>query len=66
MKKVDYNDQKIQYGMVDGGEGAFIGTGTTILSGIKIGKWSIIGANSTVTKSVKPFQTVVGSPAKQI
>ena len=34
------------------GEGSWIGAGTTIIPGVKIGKWSVIGAGSVVTKDI--------------
>src|SRR5699024_7695558 len=43
-----------------------IGAGTCILGGIIIGKNSIIGANSVVTKDVPPNTVWAGVPAKQI
>lgn len=33
---------------------------------MKIGKRSIIGANSVVTKSIPPYSIAVGSPARVI
>lgn len=39
----------------------WIGYGTTILSGVKIGKGSIIGAKSIVTKDVPPYSIFVGN-----
>ncbi|MDD5687995.1 MAG: acyltransferase [Elusimicrobia bacterium] len=41
-----------------------IGTGAIILPGIKIGKGSVVGAGSILTKDVKPYSIVVGNPAK--
>ena len=45
------------------GEGAAIGANATIMCGIKIGKYAVIGAGSVVTESVPPFTVVVGVPA---
>lgn len=45
-------------------EGASIGANATILSGITIGKYAMIGAGSVVTKDVKDFELVFGSPAR--
>jgi len=44
----------------------FIGAGSIILSGIRIGKGAIVGAGSIVTKDVKPNTLVYGNPAKEI
>lgn len=42
----------------------WIGSRVTILPGVKIGKGSIIGASSVVTKDVLPYSVVGGNPAK--
>lgn len=44
----------------------WIGARTIILPGIKIGRGSIIGAGSIVTKDVEPYTIVAGNPAKII
>lgn len=44
--------------------GASIGANATILGGIVIGEWSLIGAGSVVTKSVPDFAIVYGNPAR--
>jgi acetyltransferase-like isoleucine patch superfamily enzyme len=46
------------------GNGVWIGSNVVILPGIKIGNYSIIGANAVVTKDVLDFQVVGGIPAK--
>mgnify|MGYP001766500859 FL=1 len=45
-------------------EGASIGSNATILCGVTIGKGSIVGAGSVVTKSVPPGTIVAGVPAR--
>lgn len=45
-------------------EGASIGANSTILPGIGIGAWAMVGAGSTVTKTVLPHCVVVGNPAR--
>ena len=45
---------------------ASVGATATILPDIKIGKNSIVGAGSVVTKNVKPNTVVVGNPAKYL
>ena len=45
-------------------EGAWIGAGASIMSGVTIGKYAIVGAASVVTHDVGDYEVVVGSPAK--
>jgi acetyltransferase-like isoleucine patch superfamily enzyme len=45
-------------------ENASIGTGSTILCGLTIGKNAIVGAGSVVTKSVPANAVVIGNPAR--
>lgn len=45
-------------------EGASIGANSTILPGITIGSFAMVGAGSVVTKDVADFQLVYGNPAK--
>lgn len=45
-------------------EGASIGANATILCGIEIGRYSLVGAGSVVTKSVSDFALVAGNPAR--
>ncbi len=44
----------------------WVGFGAIILSGVTIGKGSIIAAGSVVTKDVEPYCIYGGSPAKKI
>lgn len=46
--------------------GASIGSSATILAGVTIGEYSIVGAGAVVTKDVPPFSIVAGVPAKVI
>lgn len=45
-------------------KGASIGANATILAGIEIGTYAMIGAGSVVTRSVEPFTLWYGNPAK--
>lgn len=47
-------------------EGTWIGTNSTICSGVTIGKNSVVGANSAVTKDIPDFSLAVGVPAKVV
>ncbi|MBD41556.1 MAG: N-acetyltransferase [Flavobacteriaceae bacterium] len=47
-------------------KGASIGANATIICGNKIGKYSLIGAGSVVTKDVLNYSLVVGNPARHI
>ena len=44
----------------------WIGANSVITAGVSIGKHSIIGAGSVVTKNIPPFCIAVGNPAKVI
>ena len=46
--------------------GVEIGTGGVIIPGCSVGEWSIIGAGSVVTKSIRENCTAVGIPARII
>ncbi|POY34902.1 dTDP-6-deoxy-3,4-keto-hexulose isomerase [Solitalea longa] len=46
-------------------KGASIGANATILAGIEIGEYSLIGAGSVVTKNVPPHTIWYGNPAEQ-
>ena len=44
----------------------WVGYGSTIVSGVKIGEGSIIAAGSVVVKDVQPYSIVGGNPATYI
>jgi len=44
--------------------GASIGTSSTVLCGITIGEFAVVGAGSVVTHDVPPNTTVAGNPAR--
>jgi acetyltransferase-like isoleucine patch superfamily enzyme len=43
--------------------GAAIGANSTIVCGITIGRWAMVGSGSVVTKNVPDYALVVGNPA---
>jgi len=47
-------------------DNVWIGEFVSILPGVTIGKGSVIGANSVVTKNIPPYVIAVGVPAKPI
>lgn len=47
-------------------KGATIGANATIMGGVTIGEFAVVGAGSVVTKNVPPYTIVVGNPAKLI
>lgn len=47
-------------------KGASIGANATIICGNKVGQYAMVGAGSVVTKEVKDFSLVVGSPARHL
>ncbi|WP_317196997.1 acyltransferase [Flavihumibacter profundi] len=47
-------------------KGASIGANVTIVCGVRIGEYALIGAGAVVTKDVPPYALVVGNPARVI
>jgi acetyltransferase-like isoleucine patch superfamily enzyme len=47
-------------------KGAWIGAGASILPGVTVGKYAIVGAGAIVTKDVPDYAVVVGIPAKVV
>jgi acetyltransferase-like isoleucine patch superfamily enzyme len=44
----------------------WIGINSVIMRGVTIGRGSVVGANSVVTRSVAPYSVVAGSPARLV
>lgn len=51
-------------GFADIGENAYIGINSSIRNRISVGRQSIVGMGSNVTRNVETEQTVIGNPAK--
>jgi len=47
-------------------KGCSIGANATIICGITIGEYALIGSGAVINKDVKPYALMVGVPAKQI
>lgn len=46
--------------------GAAVGANSTILPGVTIGRWAMIGSGSVVTRDVADCELVVGNPARRL
>jgi UDP-2-acetamido-3-amino-2,3-dideoxy-glucuronate N-acetyltransferase len=46
------------------GEGAALGAGVVVVTGITIGAWAMVGSGAVVTKDVPDHALVVGNPAR--
>lgn len=46
--------------------GATIGANATIVCGVTVGEYAMVGAGAVVTKDVAPYALVVGNPARRI
>ena len=64
MDIVPLKRQVVSKGSVIIGDNVWIGEKATIVANVKIGKGSIIAANSVVTKDVPSYTVVAGCPAK--
>lgn len=47
-------------------KGCSIGANATVVCGVTVGEYALVGAGAVVNKDVKPYALVVGVPAKQI
>lgn len=57
-------NRKNHYAPIKIGKNVWIGSNATILPGVIIGEWAVIGAGAVVTKDVEPYTIVGGNPAK--
>ncbi len=58
-RKTEYRDTLVK-------KGATLGANCTIVCGVTIGEFALVGAGAVINKDVKPFALMVGVPAKQI
>lgn len=63
---IEYMDQKLVTQSVSIEDGCWVGENVCILPGVTIGKKSIVGAASVVTRSIPPYSIAVGNPARII
>lgn len=48
------------------GNDVWLGLGAKVLSGVVVGDGAVVGAHAVVTRSVRPYAIVVGSPAREV
>jgi UDP-2-acetamido-3-amino-2,3-dideoxy-glucuronate N-acetyltransferase len=58
-RKTEYRDTLVKRGVT-------LGANCTIVCGVTLGEYALIGAGAVINKDVKPFALMVGVPAKQI
>lgn len=59
-----YENKKGAYVKTKIGKGVSIGANSTIICGVSVGNYAVIGAGSVVTKDVEPKTLVYGNPAR--
>ncbi|MBN2480869.1 MAG: N-acetyltransferase [Bacteroidales bacterium] len=57
-------ERKDQYKKTLVEKGSTIGANATIICGITIGRYAFVGAGAVVTKDIRPYELVVGNPAR--
>ena len=57
-------ERKAEYRATRVGRGASIGANATIVCGVSLGEYCLIGAGAVVTRDVAPYSTVYGNPAR--
>lgn len=58
-RKAEYRRTLVQ-------RGATLGANCTIVCGVTVGRYAFVGAGAVVTRDVKAYALVIGSPARQI
>ena len=53
-------------GPMEIGRNAWVGMGSIVLPGVRIGEGCVVGAGSVVTRDLEEFTVAVGNPAKPI
>ena len=58
-------DRKSEFKITRVKKGATIGANATIVCGIEIGAYALIGAGAVVTKNIPPHAVIIGNPGRQ-
>lgn len=48
------------------GRGVFLGYGSSVMPGVTLGKYCVVGARAVVTHSFPPYSMIAGSPARLV
>jgi len=59
-------EQGLTYGKIVIEDDVWIGGGSVILQGVRLGRGCVIGGGSTVVRDIPPYAVVAGNPAKGI
>jgi UDP-2-acetamido-3-amino-2,3-dideoxy-glucuronate N-acetyltransferase len=59
-------ERKHEFAPTRVGRGATVGANATIVCGHDLGEYCMVGAGSVVTRGVRPYQLVVGNPARHL
>lgn len=62
----DESGRRFRYAPISIGDDVFLGAGTIVLPGVRIGSRCVVGAGSVVTRSVPDDTVVAGSPAVRV
>jgi acetyltransferase-like isoleucine patch superfamily enzyme len=46
--------------------GASLGASSTVIGGVRVGRWALVAAGSVVTRDVAAYALVAGAPARRI
>jgi UDP-2-acetamido-3-amino-2,3-dideoxy-glucuronate N-acetyltransferase len=60
------SDTQWQHGRIVVGDGASIGAGAVVITGIRIGAWAMIGAGAVVAHDVEAHALALGVPARAV
>lgn len=59
-------ERKNEFRVTRVGRGASVGANATILCGHDLGEYSMVGAGAVVTRGTRPYEVVVGNPARRL
>jgi UDP-2-acetamido-3-amino-2,3-dideoxy-glucuronate N-acetyltransferase len=59
-------ERQVVYLPIRVGKGASIGSNATLVAGVTIGRYAIVGAGAVVSKDVPPYSIAVGNPARVV